>query len=182
MTASTPARLVSLEVRGFRAFGTEARTMDLDASLVVVHAGNSQGKTSLAEALEFLISGRSSRRDMLGGAKAEYNDSLRNAHLPDDDTDVYVQAVVRDRSGASHQIRRELVSDFGQGTECESRLLVDGVEARDLASVGLASGRPAGPGAGAATAHPASRAVHRTQATRRLLQSATVAHRPRFIP
>jgi hypothetical protein len=142
VTASTPARLVSLEVRGSRAFGTEARTMDLDASLVVVHAGNSQGKTSLAEALEFLISGRSSRRDMLGGAKAEYNDSLRNAHLPDDDTDVYVQAVVRDRSGASHQIRRELVSDFGQGTECESRLLVDGVEARDLASVGLALADP----------------------------------------
>ena len=61
VTAPTGPRLVSLEVRGFRAFGTEARTLQLDAPLVVVHAGNSQGKTSLAEAIEFLISGLSSR-------------------------------------------------------------------------------------------------------------------------
>ena len=60
VTAPTGPRLVSLEVRGFRAFGTEARTLQLDAPLVVVHAGNSQGKTSLDEAIEFLISGLSS--------------------------------------------------------------------------------------------------------------------------
>ncbi|WP_241479911.1 ATP-binding protein [Mycolicibacterium neoaurum] len=140
--AKTSARLVALEIRGFRAFGTEPRTLDLDAGLVVIHAGNSQGKTSLAEAIEFLISGRSSRRELLGGAKAEYNDSLRNAHLADSDTDVYVQAVVRDAAGNTHQVRRELVSDFGQGTECESRLLIDGAEAADLAGVGLALADP----------------------------------------
>ena len=104
--ATTATRLVSLEIRGFRAFGTEPRTLDLDAGLVVIHAGNSQGKTSLAEAIEFLISGRSSRRELLGGAKAEYNDSLRNAHLADSDTDVYVQAVVRDAAGNTHQAIR----------------------------------------------------------------------------
>lgn len=130
-------RLVSLEIRGFRAFGTEARVVQLDAPLVVVHAGNSQGKTSLTEALEFLISGHSSRRDMLGGAKAEYHDSLRNAHLPAADTDVYVAAVVRDADGVTHQVRRELLCDFGQGTECNSRLLLDGVEADNLDQVGL---------------------------------------------
>ncbi|ORV92741.1 AAA family ATPase [Mycolicibacterium iranicum] len=140
--ATTATRLVSLEIRGFRAFGTEPRTLDLDAGLVVIHAGNSQGKTSLAEAIEFLISGRSSRRELLGGAKAEYNDSLRNAHLADSDTDVYVQAVVRDAAGNTHQVRRELVSDFGQGTECESRLLIDGTEAADLDGVGLALADP----------------------------------------
>ncbi|GAT06497.1 RecF/RecN/SMC N-terminal domain-containing protein [Mycobacteroides abscessus subsp. massiliense] len=140
--ANTSARLVSLEIRGFRAFGTEPRTLDLDAGLVVIHAGNSQGKTSLAEAIEFLISGRSSRRELLGGAKAEYNDSLRNAHLADSDTDVYVQAVIRDAAGNTHQVRRELLCDFGQGTECESRLLIDGAEADDLAGVGLALADP----------------------------------------
>ena len=140
--AKTSARLVALEIRGFRAFGTEPRTLDLDAGLVVIHAGNSQGKTSLAEAIEFLISGRSSRRELLGGAKAEYNDSLRNAHLADSDTDVYVQAVVRDAAGNTHQVRRELVVDFGQGTECESRLLIDGAEAADLAGIGLALADP----------------------------------------
>lgn len=140
--AATSTRLVSLEIRGFRAFGTEPRTLDLDAGLVVIHAGNSQGKTSLAEAIEFLISGRSSRRELLGGAKAEYNDSLRNAHLADSDTDVYVQAAIRDAAGNTHQVRRELLCDFGQGTECESRLLIDGVEAADLAGVGLALADP----------------------------------------
>lgn len=140
--AATSTRLVSLEIRGFRAFGTEPRTLDLDAGLVVIHAGNSQGKTSLAEAIEFLISGRSSRRELLGGAKAEYNDSLRNAHLADNDTDVYVQAAIRDAAGNTHQVRRELLCDFGQGTECESRLLIDGVEADDLAGVGLALADP----------------------------------------
>ncbi|OBA35772.1 hypothetical protein A5766_09760 [Gordonia sp. 852002-51296_SCH5728562-b] len=139
---ASATRLVSLEIRGFRAFGTEPRTLDLDAGLVVIHAGNSQGKTSLAEAIEFLVSGRSSRRELLGGAKAEYNDSLRNAHLADTDTDVYVQAVVRDAAGNAHRVRRELVSDFSQGTECESRLLVDGAEAADLADVGLALADP----------------------------------------
>lgn len=136
VVASGP-RLVSLEVRGFRAFGTEARTLQLDAPLVVVHAGNSQGKTSLAEAIEFLISGLSSRRDMLGGSKAEYHDSLRNAHLPVADTDVYVQAVIRDAAGVTHEVRRELLCDFGQGTECDSRLLIDGVEADNLDQVGF---------------------------------------------
>lgn len=135
-TASGP-RLVSMEVRGFRAFGTEVRILQLDAPLVVVHAGNSQGKTSLAEAIEFLISGLSSRRDMLGGSKAEYHDSLRNAHLPATDTNVYVAAMIRDAAGVTHEVRRELLCDFGQGTECDSRLLVDGVEADNLDQVGF---------------------------------------------
>lgn len=137
MTAATGPRLVSLEIRGFRAFGTQARTLQLDAPLVVVHAGNSQGKTSLAEAIEFLISGLSSRRDMLGGSKAEYHDSLRNAHLPAADTNVYVAAVIRDAAGITHEVRRELLCDFGQGTECDSRLLIDGVEADNLDQVGF---------------------------------------------
>ncbi len=138
MTTATGPRLVSLEVRGFRAFGTEARTLQLDAPpLVVVHAGNSQGKTSFAEAIEFLISGLSSRRDMLGGSKAEYHDSLRNAHLPAADTNVYVAAVIRDAAGITHEVRRELLCDFGQGTECDSRLLIDGVEADNLDQVGF---------------------------------------------
>lgn len=142
MTAASRPRLVSLEIRGFRAFGTEARTLQLDAPLVVVHAGNSQGKTSLAEGIEFLLSGQNSRRELLGGAKAEYNDSLRNAHLPTASADVYVEAVLRSTDGTTHRIRRELLCDFGQGTECDSRLLLDGVEVTDLSEVGLTLADP----------------------------------------
>lgn len=130
--------LVWLEVRGFRAFGTEPRRLDLDAPLTVVHGRNSQGKSSLAEALEFLLTGRSSRRDLLGGAKAEYHESLRNVHLPAGDQAVWVAAGLRGHDGDVHEVRRELVCDFAQGTECESRLIVDAVEQRDLAAFGLA--------------------------------------------
>lgn len=129
--------IVSIDVRGFRAFGTVPAHFDLDAPLTVAHGSNSQGKTSLAEAVEFLLSGRSSRRELLGGAKAEYNDSLRNAHLSDDDDEVYVKAVVRTADGVFHSIRRNLTGDFGRGLECESRLLVDGNDVSDLSSVGL---------------------------------------------
>lgn len=130
--------LVWLEVRGFRAFGTEPRRMDLDAPLTVVHGRNSQGKSSLAEALEFLLTGRSSRRDLLGGAKAEYHESLRNVHLPAGDQAVWVAAGLRGGDGDVHDVRRDLVCDFAQGTECASRLLVDGVEQNDLGAFGLA--------------------------------------------
>ena len=114
----------------------------MDAPLVVIHAGNSQGKTSLAEALEFLLSGCSSRRELLGGAKAEYNDSLRNAHLPPGDDDVYVAAGIRAVDGTVNEVRRELITDFAAGTECHSRLLVDGGEAADLSALGLAPADP----------------------------------------
>jgi len=134
--------IVSIDVRGFRAFGTVPAHFELDAPLTVAHGGNSQGKTSLAEAVEFLLSGRSSRRELLGGAKAEYNDSLRNAHLPDGDDEVFVEAVVRTADGSLHRVRRNLTGDFGRGSECESRLLVDGNEVSDLSGVGLVLADP----------------------------------------
>lgn len=130
--------LVWLEVRGFRSFGTEARHLDLDAPLSVVHAPNSQGKSSLAEAFEFLLTGRSSRRDLLGGAKAEYHESLRNVHLPAGNQEVWIAVGLRGSDGQVHEVRRELIHDFAQGAECESSLLVDGVPQRDLAAFGLA--------------------------------------------
>jgi hypothetical protein len=143
VTADRPRPvLVWLETRGFRAFGHETRRLALDAPLVVVHADNSQGKTSLAEAVEFLLTGRSTRRELLGGAKAEYDGSLRNAHLPDGDHDVYVAAGVRGPDGVLHEVRRDLTEDFAAGSQCRSRLLIDGVAQPDLAALGL---RPADP-------------------------------------
>lgn len=129
-------RLEWLEVRGFRAFGSETRRMDMASSLIVIHAGNSQGKTSLAEAVEFLVTGRSSRRDLFGGAKAEYNASLRNAHLPVT-APVWVAAGIRDSDGVLHEVKRELVSDFSNAADCESRLIVDGLEASSLQLLGI---------------------------------------------
>ncbi|MFX1822347.1 AAA family ATPase [Pseudarthrobacter sp. CC4] len=129
-------RLEWFEVRGFRAFGSEARRMDLTSNLVVIHAGNSQGKTSLAEAVEFLVTGRSSRRDLFGGAKAEYNESLRNAHLPADDP-VWVAAGIRGKDGIVREVRRDLISDFSSAADCKSRLTVSGQEVSSLSILGI---------------------------------------------
>jgi hypothetical protein len=129
-------RLTWIEICGFRSFGSSPVRIELDSPVVVVHAGNSQGKTGLAEAIEFLISGHSTRRELFGGAKAEYNDSLRNAHLPADHP-VYVEAEVRSDQGTKYQIRRELICDFARGVECESRVFVDGEEAEDMSGAGL---------------------------------------------
>lgn len=128
-----------LETRGFRSFGTEVRRFELSAPLVVVHAGNSQGKTSFAEAVEFLLTGRSSRRDVFGGAKAEYNGSLRNAHLPDD-AEVWVAAGIRDENGVLHEVRRTLTEDFSASADCTSVLTVDDVALEQLPAFGLSLG------------------------------------------
>lgn len=128
MSAPVGPRMEWLEIRGFRAFGSEARRLDFTSQLIVIHAGNSHGKTSLAEAAEWLITGRSSRRDIFGGAKAEYNASLRNAHLPADDP-VWVAAGIRDGDGVLRVVRRELTADFVGAADCESRLTVDGADA-----------------------------------------------------
>lgn len=136
VTSTKRPRLEWIEVRGFRAFGSEARRLDLTSRLIVIHAGNSHGKTSLAEAAEWLITGRSSRRDLFGGAKAEYNASLRNVHLPPDGP-VWVAAGVRDADGNLRTARRDLVADFSGSADCESQLTVDGHEATSFDLLGF---------------------------------------------
>jgi recombinational DNA repair ATPase RecF len=49
----TPCRISKLEVLGFRAFGRNGQTLDLPSLIAAVWGPNSQGKTSLAEAVEF---------------------------------------------------------------------------------------------------------------------------------
>lgn len=136
MSALTSTRMEWIEIRGFRAFGSEVRRLDLSSKLIVVHAGNSHGKTSMAEAAEWLITGRSSRRDLFGGAKAEYNASLRNAHLPPEDP-VWVAAGIRDRDGVLRTVRRSLLADFAAAADCASQLTIDGQVATSLASIGI---------------------------------------------
>jgi DNA repair protein SbcC/Rad50 len=54
------SRLLSLTVEGFRAY-REARTFDLDASVVVLYGPNGLGKTSVFDALDYASTGRIGR-------------------------------------------------------------------------------------------------------------------------
>lgn len=74
-------RLVELTVRNFRGFGSQAETIRLDRDLVLFFGPNGFGKTSLAEAIEWLFYGFTKRRRQGEGySKAEYAGTYANAH------------------------------------------------------------------------------------------------------
>ncbi len=125
-----------LEIRGFRSYGTAAQRLELSAPLAVVHADNSQGKTSLAEAVEFLFTGATTRRLLLGGSPSEFQDALRNAHLAAA-SPVYVELGLDDGTGSVRVLRRELTCDYRGASDCTSTLTLDGTDIRSVTEVGL---------------------------------------------
>jgi hypothetical protein len=130
-------KLKSIDVKGFRSFGNETQTLDLSEKVNFIWAGNSQGKTSFTEALEFLLTGSISRRELLASSKDEFADALKNAFLQDTD-EVYVELEIN-RSGSPHKIKRVLTQDFGKKHDCTSDLFVDGQKVAEtkLAEMGF---------------------------------------------
>ena len=51
-------RLNKIELQGFRSFGNVRQSINLAPSVSTFWGGNSQGKTSFVEALEFLFTGQ----------------------------------------------------------------------------------------------------------------------------
>jgi AAA domain-containing protein len=100
----SPCRISKLEIQGFRSFGRDAQTLELPSLLAAVWGPNSQGKTSLAEAVEFLLTGHIVRRDLMASGQDEFADALRNCHLPAG-TPCFVQAVIVDADGAPHTVK-----------------------------------------------------------------------------
>lgn len=77
----------------------------------------------LAEALEFLLTGDTSRRELFGGAKNEYDQCLRNVHLASSDP-VWVCAELELDNWSIVEIRRDLYSDYTPHQECRSTLSI----------------------------------------------------------
>ena len=113
-------KLRTLEICGFRSFASEQRLTFKKQSLSLIWASNSQGKTSIAEAIEFLFTGTTNRRELMGGAKSEFKGMLRNVHL-DPKASVWVKATITDDAGTEHVACRTLVSDYTAEKECASR-------------------------------------------------------------
>ena len=111
--------------------------------ITVVWGPNSKGKTSLAEAFEFLLTGRIARREIMASSQDEFADCLRNAHLPDGQ-DVYVAARIMAPDGTPHEIKRVLVADYAKKQDCQSRLELDGQvgSEADLAGLGIILSQP----------------------------------------
>jgi hypothetical protein len=139
----TRTRIRSLTVKGFRAYGPAEQTLNVPAELAAVWGPNSKGKTSLAEAFEFLLTGKVVRRELMASAQDEFADALRNAHLATTD-EVFVAAKIEAPDGAFHEIKRLLTADYGKRQDCTSRLEIDGAPAAeaDLAKLGIVLSQP----------------------------------------
>lgn len=123
----TQPLITKVALQGFRSFGTARQSFDLPVSVAVVWGGNSQGKTSFSEALEFLFSGQIARRELLASAKDEFAEALRNAHSPPNAT-VVVEAHIKCVDGQIRRLSRTLVEDYKRGNAagCASQLHIDG--------------------------------------------------------
>jgi len=134
-------RVKRLEIKGFRAFGAQPQVLEFQGPMAVVWGANSQGKTSLAEAIEFLLTGKTVRRELVASAKREFAEALRNAHLPPAEK-VIVAAEIEDAQGRVHRVERCLVRDYTGRDSCQSELIVDGNLADDLTSLGIRLSQP----------------------------------------
>ncbi len=122
----TRPQLKKIEVHGFRSFGTGKQTFELPSTVAVLWGGNSQGKTSLTEAIEFLLTGQLVRRELQSSSKEEFSDCLRNVHIPDT-APVSVAAEVLCSDGTIRHLKRILLEDYKKGNlGCTSRVEIDG--------------------------------------------------------
>ena len=139
----TTPRLRSLSVKGFRAYGAVEQILNMPADIAIVWGPNSKGKTSLAEAFEFLSTGHISRRELVASSQDEFAEALRNAHLPAGE-EVHVGAQIIAADGTTHKIRRILTSDYSKKQDCTSRLEIDDAVATedDLEKFGIVFSQP----------------------------------------
>ena len=127
-------RLVDIKVSHFRGFGDSICSINLDGNLALFYGPNGFGKTSLAEAIEWLLYGSTKRRkrgDSL--SKTEYKDTYPNVHKEESEP-VMVTATILAEDGRKYTISRQMYD----GSE-ESFTLVDGRRAdfRDIGVVPL---------------------------------------------
>ncbi len=125
-------RLVSITPHYFRGFKNLPNAIDLTGGLVVFEGKNSSGKTSLAEAIEFLFTGSLSRREDHGtGSTAELENCIVNQFRPIG-MSTFVEATFVKHLGTPNQkhivLKRVLTRDYGvtSTSACESKLHMNG--------------------------------------------------------
>ena len=74
-------KIKNITIQGFRGFN-KVRTIDFHDRLTLIYAPNSYGKTSISEAFEWLLYGKTSKVEK-ADSKDEYKGSYRNCHLTD---------------------------------------------------------------------------------------------------
>lgn len=135
-------KIRNVKIQGFRAFGKVEQTLDFNSLIACVWGPNSQGKTSLAEAIEFLITGQIVRRELMSSTQDEFTDALRNVHMPKN-LPVYVEVTLIGTAGP-RVVRRSLTTDYGKKQDCQTVLQLDGNPATetDLTVLGIVLSQP----------------------------------------
>lgn len=101
-------KLKQLTAAGFRGFNA-VRTVDFNRTLTLISAPNSHGKTSVTEALEYLLYGETSKVAS-ADSKDEYKDSYINKHYPPGDV-AFVEATFSAANGKDVVFRGEVTPD-----------------------------------------------------------------------
>ena len=127
-------RIKSLQAHFFRGFREGLGLVDLADDFIVIDGRNSSGKTSLAEALEWLFSGKLCRREnKYGGNPRELKDCVSNQFRPDD-VETWVRATFTLEPGQQDSkeftLLRVLREDYGKtaNATCESVLYLNDEE------------------------------------------------------
>lgn len=123
-----PIILTSIQVQHFRGFRESIGEIDMGGNLIVIEGKNSSGKTSLAEALEWLFSGSLSRREnIFSGNARELAHCIANRHRPPN-KETWVSAVFSTLpeygTAEAFSLRRVLQEDYGtsKNASCKSVL------------------------------------------------------------
>lgn len=80
-------KIRNLTLKGFRGFNEKSEPIEFQESLTLFFGPNSYGKTSISEALEWLLFGITSKVEgaAVSNNKTEYQGSYRNCHFPEND-------------------------------------------------------------------------------------------------
>lgn len=101
-------KIKEIEIQGFRGFN-DKRSIGFHEQLTLISAPNSCGKTSISEALEWLLYGITSKVEK-ADFKDEYKGSYRNSHLPKSLTP-YVKATFMQGGEIETLFHAELLDD-----------------------------------------------------------------------
>lgn len=126
-------RLLELTIHNFRGFGKSAEPIRLDRDLILIFGPNGFGKTSIAEAIEWLFYGTTKRRlQGEGYSKAEYAGTYANAHGTKP-----VQVDLKVSLGGSEVVLSRRLVEGARGETTET--FIDGVKG-SFAAVGAQGG------------------------------------------
>jgi hypothetical protein len=124
-------KILDLTISDFRGFGRNEKPLKLDSDLVLFYGSNGYGKSSIAEAIEWLFYGATKRRQLGDSySKVEYAGTYANVHRKHP---TEVSARVRMSDGHEYTLTRRLPLNAKDEV---SQLFIDGTP-KDFATIGL---------------------------------------------